>query len=278
LGYLQFQCTSETCELAGPLQNLISAYVATWIAMLVEVVSGLPSPISVIPVLFIFAPGSSAVLAIIGAMHEDLGDTVGTNKASWDDLTMQAFSYGVGIYLAQETWKPFLKGKFKSRRRTAFINDRKLLRNNNNNNNDDDINDDGANGGGDDDNNNNNIVNFDHHNNYDKMSGVVDVSLIDLNLDQNFHAPQTAVHGNGYRNRVKNSSRLLADEINFGLSGRSGRGDGIGSTNNISNNNNIRRNSFSSNSSSIRSSHNNNARSSHRVLSPHINLEDINEN
>jgi hypothetical protein len=107
LGYLQFQCTSETCELAGPLQNLISAYVATWIAMLVEVVSGLPSPISVIPVLFIFAPGSSAVLAIIGAMHEDLGDTVGTNKASWDDLTMQAFSYGVGIYLAQETWKPF---------------------------------------------------------------------------------------------------------------------------------------------------------------------------
>ena len=99
LGYLQFQCTAESCEVAGPIQNLLSAYFATWIAMLFEAVSGLPSPICVIPVLFIFAPGSSAVLAIVGQMHASLGDTVGTNTAGWDSLAMQAFSYGVGIYL-----------------------------------------------------------------------------------------------------------------------------------------------------------------------------------
>ena len=76
---------------------MIAGYVATWVAMLVEVFSGLPSPISVIPVLFIFAPGSAAVLAVVGQMHMDLGDSVDTNTASWESLVMQAFSYGAGM-------------------------------------------------------------------------------------------------------------------------------------------------------------------------------------
>ena len=87
LGFLQFQCTAETCEVPSAVQNVLSAYAATWVAMIVEIVSGLPSPISVIPVLFIFAPGSAAVLSMVGKMHLALGDLVSTNTNSWEDLT-----------------------------------------------------------------------------------------------------------------------------------------------------------------------------------------------
>lgn len=86
LGYLQFQCTPETCQLPAAIQNLLSAYAATWVALLVEVISGLPSAISVIPVLFIFAAGSSAVFAVIGGMHIEAGDKFRTNTASSDTL------------------------------------------------------------------------------------------------------------------------------------------------------------------------------------------------
>lgn len=120
LGYLQFQCTAETCELPSAIQNILSAYAATWVAMVVEVLSGLPSPISVIPVLFIFAPGSAAVLSTVGAMHLSLGDIINTNTSSWEDITIAAFTYGVGIFLAEQTWKPFLKAKFKARREAAY--------------------------------------------------------------------------------------------------------------------------------------------------------------
>ena len=206
LGYLQFQCTDETCALPGPIQNILSAYAATWIAMLVEVLSGLPSPISVIPVLFIFAPGSSAVLAIVGQMHSDLGDTIRTNKASWDDLATQAFSYGVGIYLAQETWKPFLKGKFKSRRRAAILREREQqqhcqerLHQNNHHVDKNNV-----------DNNNDyeNCFNEQVANGVDTTAATerAGSSLESLRLDLNFHSPQTAVHGTGYRNRVKEAT------------------------------------------------------------------------
>ena len=39
-----------------------------------EIVQGLPCAISIIPVLFIFAPGSSSVLSVIGVMHREAGD------------------------------------------------------------------------------------------------------------------------------------------------------------------------------------------------------------
>ena len=79
----------------------------------------LPSPISVIPVLFIFAPGSSAVMSIIGDMHKNAGDVIKINTASWDQLALAAFTYGAGIFLAEQTWKPLLAAKFKARRQTA---------------------------------------------------------------------------------------------------------------------------------------------------------------
>jgi len=179
LGYFQFQCTPETCELPGAIQNVLSAYAATWVAMLVESVSGLPSPISVIPVLFIFAPGSSAVMAAIGGMHERAGDLIKTNTASWDELALFAFTYGVGIFLAEQTWKPLLAAKFKARRQSAL----KMKANN-----DGDEKDGETTAAEEDPSANGKVFAFD--------------------FDEGFHSPQTAVHGNQYRDRV-NVTRSL---------------------------------------------------------------------
>lgn len=57
LAALQFHCQPETCEIPGVIQNVLAAFAATWVAMVVEITQGLPSAVSIIPVLFIFAPG-----------------------------------------------------------------------------------------------------------------------------------------------------------------------------------------------------------------------------
>lgn len=60
LGYLQFQCTDDTCALPAVLQNIIAAFVATSVAMGVEFLSSLPSAISVTPsVLRLFATSTA---------------------------------------------------------------------------------------------------------------------------------------------------------------------------------------------------------------------------
>lgn len=134
--------------------------------------------------------------------------------------------------LAQETWKPFLKGKFISRRRTAIIRDKKInifpSTGHGNNVVDDECSSSTS----------NNNIDYDyephnhrHSNNHHRddgdtttMIGSNDrISLIDLDLhlDENFHAPQTVVHGNnnGYQNRLrrrrKSNHMTLADEIEF---------------------------------------------------------------
>jgi len=59
LAYLQFECTPETFKIPVVCQQVLAAFASTWVAMVVEIVQGLPSAISIIPVLFIFAPGKS---------------------------------------------------------------------------------------------------------------------------------------------------------------------------------------------------------------------------
>jgi len=122
LAYLQFECTPETCEIPVVCQQVLAAFAATWTAMIVEIVQGLPSAISIIPVLFIFAPGSSSVLSVIGVMHRRFGDTLRTNESSWTSLSMDAFSYGIGIYLGQEVWRSVIREKFLVRKRKAWKN------------------------------------------------------------------------------------------------------------------------------------------------------------
>lgn len=59
--------------------------------------------------------GSAAVLATIGQIHISAGDVAGSNDSSWTALTMQAFSYGVGIYLGQEVWSSVVSFRSKQR-------------------------------------------------------------------------------------------------------------------------------------------------------------------
>jgi len=131
-----------------------------------------------------------------------------------------------------------LKGKFISRRRTAIIRDKKInispSTGHDNNVVDDECSSSSK--------SNNNIdYDHDHHNhrhsnNHHRddgdtttMTGGNDrISLIDLDLhlDENFHAPQTVVHGNnnGYQNRLrrrrKSNHMTLADEIESVIDGQ----------------------------------------------------------
>ena len=50
LAYFQFECSAETCEIPAVAQQAIAAFFATWVAMVVEIIQGLPSAISIIPV------------------------------------------------------------------------------------------------------------------------------------------------------------------------------------------------------------------------------------
>jgi len=117
-----------------------------------------------------------------------------------------------------------LKGKFVSRRRTAIIRDKKInifpSTGHHNNVDDNEFSSSTS--------NNNIDCDHDHRNhrhssNHHRDDGDTTTSLIDLDLhlDENFHAPQTVVHGNnnGYQNRLrrrrKSNHMTLADEIEF---------------------------------------------------------------
>ena len=95
LGYLQFQCTATTCVLPGVMQNGIAAFAATSTAMLNELLTGLPSAVSVIPVLFIFAPGSAAVLTGIASISADAGGKEVNSKTLWGSIVVESVSYMV---------------------------------------------------------------------------------------------------------------------------------------------------------------------------------------
>ena len=125
LAYLQFQCSLEakhgtTCEVPAEFQQVIAAFVATSVAMGVEYMTELPSAVSVIPVLFIFAPGSSAVLSAIGRIREGAGASFVNRNTLWEDIAIAAVTYMIGIYVAQELWKPLITYKLKMRVRECF--------------------------------------------------------------------------------------------------------------------------------------------------------------
>ena len=116
-----------------------------------------------------------------------------------------------------------MKGKFLSRRRTAIIRDQKInifpSTGHDNNVDDDECSSSSK--------KNRNNIDYDHdhsnHRHSNNIGGNDRISLIDLelHLDENFHAPQTVVHGNnnGYQNRLrrrrKSNHMTLADEIEF---------------------------------------------------------------
>eukprot|EP00966_Prymnesium_polylepis_P317947 7344652-Prymnesium_polylepis.1 len=116
-GFLLFQCSSETCQMPSMLINSIAAFVAGSGAQLVEYVheGSLPATISVIPVLFIFAPGSGAVLSLMGQLHRDAGDMASGSSLLWESLALQGVTYMVGFYLAEEVWRPAMRAQYSTR-------------------------------------------------------------------------------------------------------------------------------------------------------------------
>ena len=99
------------------LINSIAAFVAGSGAQLVEYVheGSLPATISVIPVLFIFAPGSGAVLSLMGQLHRDAGDMASGSSLLWESLALQGVTYMIGFYLAQEVWRPAMRQQYSAR-------------------------------------------------------------------------------------------------------------------------------------------------------------------
>jgi uncharacterized membrane protein YjjB (DUF3815 family) len=70
------------------LQVLV-AFVAGSVASTHELVSGTPAFVSLIPIVLILAPGSEAVLATMGAIHRDTGDTHANPAKLWETLVLE---------------------------------------------------------------------------------------------------------------------------------------------------------------------------------------------
>ena len=70
--------TSET--LLSDLQNVVTSFVLASMSMGVEFYTGLSSVVCMVPALFVFAPGSAALLACVGSFHRIAGDTAYSSK------------------------------------------------------------------------------------------------------------------------------------------------------------------------------------------------------
>lgn len=113
MGYMIFECTAQTCQFPIVVANTVAATAATTVAMLGQQLSGVPEAISIIPAIFIFAPGSRAVLACIGAFQTAAGNTgsVTNQDDMWKVLVQQSLSFGVPIYLVVQCWQSALSAK-----------------------------------------------------------------------------------------------------------------------------------------------------------------------
>ena len=58
--------------------------------------------------IFVLAPGASAVKSVLGAFHRAEGDTAADQSSSWELLAFEGFTCSVGFFLAFDTWKPLL--------------------------------------------------------------------------------------------------------------------------------------------------------------------------
>ena len=89
------------------LQNIIVSFVTASAGNAVEFYTGLSSVVCVVPALFVFAPGSAAMMACIGSFHRDAGETfLGANVSTlWESITMTAVTYMLGVLFATQLWK-----------------------------------------------------------------------------------------------------------------------------------------------------------------------------
>ena len=67
-------------HLPSDLQNVITSFVLASTGMFVEFYTGLSNVVCIVPALFVFAPGSAALLACVGSFHRDAGDTAYSSR------------------------------------------------------------------------------------------------------------------------------------------------------------------------------------------------------
>lgn len=90
--------------------NIIGLFAATNFACLEEYITGAPAVTSIIPVLFVLAPGPVVVLELLSLMQVSNGvDTISGNSidiASY--MWLLGVTYSLGMYIALAIWKPIL--------------------------------------------------------------------------------------------------------------------------------------------------------------------------
>ena len=143
-GFLRDGCTAETCSMPVDLRNVLVAFVTAsaaevarfhnssaacmpdcprWppiairpqsdchpIPQVAHFHTGLSSFICVVPALYMFAPGSPAMLALIGQLHRAAGEASYSSTSAyaanvatlWETIAMAAVTYMLGVILASQ--------------------------------------------------------------------------------------------------------------------------------------------------------------------------------
>ena len=109
-GFLSFGLGGRD-TIASYIVNVITLIVAGSLGVLLELFSGYPSCISIIPVVLILAPGSSSVRISLGDMQYSGGVVVNLSMGIWDDLVLMSISFALGLYIVLEVWKTPLRIK-----------------------------------------------------------------------------------------------------------------------------------------------------------------------
>lgn len=107
-GILSQWCRGEDRQCALPTYVLIFvvSFAGGFLAELNELVTGFSKYGTMLNIIFILAPGASAVRAVLGSFHRTEGDMAANENTLWESVVFEGVSYAVGFYLAFDAWEP----------------------------------------------------------------------------------------------------------------------------------------------------------------------------
>eukprot|EP00658_Telonema_sp_P-2_P049750 TRINITY_DN37878_c0_g1_i1.p1 TRINITY_DN37878_c0_g1~~TRINITY_DN37878_c0_g1_i1.p1 ORF type:complete len:153 (+),score=32.85 TRINITY_DN37878_c0_g1_i1:208-666(+) len=110
-GFLSFGIPDKN-SISSHVVNVITMFATGTLAVMLELFTGAPSCVSIIPVILILAPGSTAVRISL----EDIQHTAHVADAVlqigiWDNLVLLSVTYAVGLYIVLEAFKGALRYK-----------------------------------------------------------------------------------------------------------------------------------------------------------------------
>ena len=110
-GYLTLG-SSHTDTISSHVVSAITMFTTGTLAVLLELFTGAPSCTSIIPVVLILAPGSTAVRISLEDMQYSgrVADAV-LQQGIWDNLILLCVSFAVGLFMSLELLKSTLKYK-----------------------------------------------------------------------------------------------------------------------------------------------------------------------